>query len=102
MKYYLLSDNVDTQTGMALAGIEGRIVHTPEELRLAIENVCADDSVAILLITEKLLPLCPELIYSIKLKQRRPLIVEVPDRHGSGKGADSIARYVRDAIGVKV
>ena len=33
MKMYLISDNVDTQTGMRLAGIEGVVVHEREELR---------------------------------------------------------------------
>ena len=28
MKMYLISDNVDTQTGMRLAGVEGVVVHT--------------------------------------------------------------------------
>ena len=27
MKFYLLSDNIDTQMGMRLAGIEGVVVH---------------------------------------------------------------------------
>ena len=27
MKFYLISDNVDTQLGMRLAGIEGKVVH---------------------------------------------------------------------------
>ena len=33
MKYYLLSDNVDTQIGMRLAGVEGVVVHEKEELK---------------------------------------------------------------------
>ena len=30
MRFYLISDNVDTQVGMRLAGIEGVVVHEPE------------------------------------------------------------------------
>ncbi len=102
MKYFLISDNTDTTTGMRLAGIEGVIVHTADEVRTELEKACLDEDIAILLITEQLVPLCPELIYDIKLNRRRPLIVEIPDRHGSGRNADSIMNYVRDAIGVKV
>ena len=28
--------------------------------------------------------------------------VEIPDRHGNGRTKDSITKYVRDAIGVKI
>ena len=38
----------------------------------------------------------------MKLNQKRPLIVEIPDRHGNGRTKDSITRYVREAIGVKI
>jgi V/A-type H+-transporting ATPase subunit F len=58
--------------------------------------------VGIVLITEKLVALSPDLVYDLKLNRKRPLIVEIPDRHGSGRAKDSITRYVREAIGVKI
>ena len=36
MKFFLLSDNVDTVTGMRLAGIEGVVVHKAEETEKAL------------------------------------------------------------------
>ena len=39
MKMYLISDNVDTYTGMRLAGVDGVVVHEREELRKALEDV---------------------------------------------------------------
>ena len=42
------------------------------------------------------------LVYDLKLNISRPLIVEIPDRHGNGRAKDSISRYVREAIGVKI
>ncbi len=33
MRFYLISDNVDTQVGMRLAGIEGVVVHEADEVR---------------------------------------------------------------------
>ena len=33
MKFYLISDNVDTLMGMRLAGIEGVVVHKDEEVK---------------------------------------------------------------------
>ena len=102
MKFYTLSDNVDTLTGMRLAGIEGEVLHTSEEVLEALGRVMADPSVGIVLMTEKLINTCPETIYRYKLNQKRPLIVEIPDRHGSGDVSATIAQYVNEAIGVKL
>ena len=78
MRFYLISDNVDTQVGMRLAGIEGVVVHEPEEVKKSLTEAMAMDDVAVILITERLLQLCPEMIYDLKLKAKRPLIVENP------------------------
>ena len=102
MRFYLISDNVDTQVGMRLAGIEGMAVHEAEEVRKALTDAMEMEDVAVVLITERLLTLCPEMVYDLKLNRRRPLIVEIPDRHGNGRTRDSITRYVREAIGVKI
>lgn len=42
MKMYLISDNVDTYTGMRLAGVEGAVVHEKQELKEQIEQVLSD------------------------------------------------------------
>ena len=42
MKFYALSDNVDTAMGMRLAGIEGEVLHTAEEVSEAIKRLAAD------------------------------------------------------------
>lgn len=102
MRFYLISDNVDTQVGMRLAGIEGVVVHEAEEVRRELTKAMEMEDVAVVLITERLLSLCPELVYDLKLNHKRPLIVEIPDRHGNGRTSDSITRYVREAIGVKI
>lgn len=102
MRFYVISDNVDTQVGLRLAGIEGVVVHTEAEVKQALQTAMSQEDIAVVLITETLLSLCSEMIYNVKLNHRRPLIVEIPDRHGNGRTKDSITRYVREAIGVKI
>lgn len=102
MRYYLISDNVDTMVGMRLAGIDGVLVHEEKEVHKALEQAIAMPDVAVILMTERLVSLCPERVYDLKLNCKRPLIVEIPDRHGNGRAKDSITRYVREAIGVKI
>ncbi len=101
MKFYCLSDNVDTHMGMRLAGIDGEVIHTKDEVKDSIGRAVDDPELGVLLITRRLLDLCPELIYEIKLTRKRPLLVEIPDRHGLGQIGDSISRYVKEAIGLK-
>ena len=96
MKYFVITDSTDTQVGLRLAGIEGVVV------RAAIQTAAADPDIAVLLITEKLAALCQDLIAPLKLTAQRPLVVEIPDRHSAGRAPDSITRYIREAIGVKL
>ena len=50
---YLISDNIDTLTGMRLAGVDGVMVHTREELRSDIEEEMHEKTVGIIMLTEK-------------------------------------------------
>ena len=102
MKFYLISDNVDTKMGMRIAGIEGVVAGGAEEALSALENAAADENIAVVLMTEKLVGLCHDKVYDIKLNRRRPLIVEIPDRHGNSGAIDAISRYVEEAIGIKL
>ena len=47
MKMYLISDNVDTYTGMRLAGVDGVVVHERDELREELEKVLLDKTIGI-------------------------------------------------------
>ena len=102
MRFFLISDNVDTQIGLRLTGIDGVVVHEREQVEKALKTAVDTEDIAVILITEHLVNLCPELIYDIKLKYERPLIVEIPDSHGNGRTKDSISRYVREAIGLRL
>ena len=102
MKMYLISDNVDTYTGMRLAGVDGVVVHERCELYEALQNVIKDKEVGIVLLTEKFGREFPEIIDDIKLKRKMPLLVEIPDRHGTGRKKDFITSYVNEAIGLKL
>lgn len=102
MRFYLISDNVDTLVGMRLAGIEGEVVHDVAGVERILENCLKDESVGIILITKVLCDMCRDYIFELKKTHDKPLIVEIPDRHGSDAKNDSITQYVRDAIGIKI
>ncbi|MDF2951973.1 MAG: synthase subunit [Anaerocolumna sp.] len=102
MRMYLISDNVDTYTGMHLAGVDGVVIHSKKHLKEQLDKAIADKSIGVLLITEKFSREFPEIIDDVKLNRKLPLIVEIPDRHGTGRKPDFITAYVNEAIGVKL
>ena len=102
MKYFVITDSTDTQVGLRLAGVEGVVVREPTQVREAIQAAAADREIGVLLINEKLAAMCEDLIAPMKLTAHRPLVVEIPDRHSTGRAPDSITRYIREAIGVKL
>lgn len=102
MKFYLISDNIDTRAGMRLAGIEGVVVHTKQEVEDAIGAAELEKDVGVILITEKLSALAHEKVSELKLAKELPLIVEIPDRHGTNRKENSITRYVSESLGIKL
>lgn len=102
MKMYLISDNKDTYTGMRLAGVEGVVVHERQELKDALDAVFQDKEVGIVLLTEKFGREFPDLVDDVKLNRRLPLLIEIPDRHGTGRNENFITDYVSEAIGLKL
>ena len=69
MKMFLISDNVDTLTGMRLAGVEGCIVHERAELRKALEDAIANKENGIILLTEKFGREFPDIIDDVLCKR---------------------------------
>ena len=68
----------------------------------ALEQAMHMEDVAVILITTKLVETCPDVISELKLQVKKPLIEEIPDRHGSAKIGETIDGYVSEAIGVKL
>ena len=102
MRYFAISDNRDTLTGLRLVGIDGVRAQTEDEVRAAVHSAAADPGIGILLITQRLSRFCPDLIDDLKMNAKRPLVVEIPGRFDQGRASDSITRYIREAIGVKI
>ena len=91
---FLISDNVDTYTGMRLAGVDGVVVHERKELREQLEKVLQDKSIGIVLLTEKFGREFPDILDEFRLDRKIPLLIEIPDRHGTGRKKDFITSYI--------
>lgn len=102
MKFFLISDNVDTLTGIRLAGIKGVVVHEREEILAAIEDACSDKDIGILLVTELLSERVPEELKAVRLDMTKPIVTIIPDRHGERRRSDYITSYIKESIGLKI
>ena len=100
MKLYLISDDADALTGLHLAGVEGVLVSDAAEAETAILKAIEDPTIGILLMTDSLAAICPEIVKRIKLDCKTPLLVEIPNSDGSARPKDSIMKIVNEAIGI--
>lgn len=78
MRFYLISDNIDTQMGMRLSGIEGVVVHTAEEVTAALDKAMDMPDVGVVLMTELAVKQCREKVYEYKLSRKRRLSLRYP------------------------
>lgn len=102
MKTFLLSDNRDTWVGMRLAGIQGVILHERDEVIDVLKATMIDPDIGIVILTEKIVDLARDEIMEYKLKYKKPLIIEIPDRHGTSRDLDVITSYIRESVGIRI
>ena len=99
---FLISDNTHTLAGMRLAGIEGIVVHERQEILRELQKIKETKDLGILLITELLVERVQPEIDEMRTSKDLPIIVEIPDRHGSRRQADTLSRTIRESIGLKI
>lgn len=102
MKSYLVSDNHDTWVGMRLAGIDGIVLHDKQALLETLKQVMASPEIGIVILTEKIADLAREEVMDYKMKCNKPLIIEIPDRHGTTRSSDVITDYIRESVGIRI
>ena len=101
MKYFIIGDE-DTVLGFGMVGVDGAIVRTADEARIAIKNAINDSSIGIIIITERIANFIRETVDRYIFTLSFPLIVEIPDRTGPMKGRKNIRDAVNTAIGIKL
>ena len=80
MRCFVISDNIDTLIGMRLAGMEGVVVHSREEALSALGDE----------------------VQELKERASQPLLVIIPDRHGTSDMTAAISRYLAETVGIHI
>lgn len=102
MKSFLISDNRDTWVGLRLVGIDGVIVKDRDNALKEMREVVRNQDIGILILTEKIVDMIRDEYLEYKLKSKTPLIIEIPDRHGSIREYNAIKDYIRDSVGIHI
>ncbi len=102
MRFFVISDNTDTITGLRLAGIKGVVVHHREEVLKVLEEAASDPEMGIIIMTELLAEKVQEEVKAIRLDSSKPIITVIPDRHGERRRPDYITNYIKESIGLKI
>ncbi len=101
MKFFLITDDVDTCVGLRLAGVESALVTDKEKANAAFEAVEADDEIGILFVTAGVHALASEQIDALCTKGK-PVVMEIPDSSGKNNTHDRITEYIRASVGISV
>lgn len=99
MKFFLISDNVDTLMGLRLAGIEGSIVHDEKAMKAILTDVLQDPEIGIVLMTTQAFNYDRDYIMELKLELKKPLIVEISDRHHSHEVQTMLDETIAKIVG---
>ena len=80
MKFFLITDDVDTSVGLRLAGIESRILPELSQGAQAFDDVLREDDIGILMVSHRVAAAYQDRIGEIRRSRSLPLIVTLPDR----------------------
>ena len=101
MSFLVIGDE-ETVLGFSLAGIEGTVARNSEEARTALEDALSEKEADIIIITERIARDLGGLVISQQMSGRKPLIIEIPDRHGPLPDRKSVAQLIKEAVGIQV
>lgn len=92
--------NDDCVLGFSLVGVTGTAARGAEDLREALDRYAADETIALVLVTEDVAAWDRARVDELKVGLR-PLVVEIPGLVG-GEGAPSLREFVQRAVGISL
>lgn len=102
MKQYVIADNIQTITGMRLAGISGVMIGEDDDFTQALDQAVSDDEIGIIMISPALIKAHQQAVDAIRFNRSTPLIVEIEGPLEDPDGKTSIAETIQHAIGISL
>ena len=101
MRYFVIGDE-DTVLGFSLVGTQGLSAANAEQARAALAKALENHEYGIIIITQDIADMIRSEVDRYVFTETFPLIVEIPDRHGSLPDRPGIKEMVNTAIGLKL
>ncbi|HPS54542.1 MAG TPA: V-type ATP synthase subunit F [Sedimentisphaerales bacterium] len=101
MKYVIIGDE-ETVLGFGIVGVSGKTATTPDEASRAFQSAIEDKQTGIVIVTEHVADMMRPIVDRYLFTDSFPLVVEIPDRHGSKSDRPGIKELVNTAIGIKL
>lgn len=94
--------NQEAVLGFSLAGVNGVVAVTAQEVNQALDAALSTPDVGIILVTEDVSLLIQGRMDQLKMNSTVPLVVEIPGPGGSPPDKPSLSEMVKRAIGIKI
>lgn len=100
MKFFLIGDK-DTVSGFSLAGIEGSVVESVEDVLETFRQISHRPEIGIIIITERWAQQVRSALDSLLFQKGGILVVEIPDRFGALRDTCSVEELALSALGLR-
>ena len=98
----LVIGSQDAVRGFALAGAQGRVVTTAQELNRALDESLDTGEFGIILITDDVADLDRDRVDTLIVRSAAPLVVEIPGPRGPRVDRPPLSEVVRRTLGVRI
>ncbi len=99
--YHIIGDQ-DTVLGYRFAGVSGDVVEDAAQAKAAFEKALNDPSVTVLLVTEAVEDMIPELVRRHRMAAKPPYLAVVQDIWGPRGGRKSLQELINEAVGIRL
>ena len=99
--YHIIGDQ-DTVLGYRFAGVSGDVVEDAAQAKTAFEAALNDPSVTVLLVTEAVEDMIPELVMRHRMAAKPPYLAVVQDIWGPRGGRKSLQELINEAVGIRL
>lgn len=102
MKQFVIADNLDTLTGLRLAGINGQVVDENQSFEAIFNNTLSSKEYGVIMISPQLIAAHQELVDDVRFNQAIPLIVAIQGPNEYQSPTNSITDTIQQAIGMQL
>jgi V/A-type H+-transporting ATPase subunit F len=101
MDFFVLGEE-EIIIGFNVVGIQGRVVITKDEALEGFLHAVSIPGLKVLILTEEVSSLISEKVMDWNMRNRFPLLVEIPGIQGRLEGRKTLVESIREAIGISV